>query len=186
MTADFDSLEDKIINVFIYDSASPYCFCSLFQWRFFTELSAAIFLVDISPLSQLHHVVELDCSHNQLTACLQLDPHPLNLRRADFSFNAITEIPDLTKFTCLETLILDSKSCYTLRCLTNLLSLRVVRTVKARTYMGSSFSQWPFRMTNNEHHSALIQHKIKLYICLTTIGTSLKTRRGINNVIHTK
>ena len=54
-------------------------------------------------------MIELDCSHNQLTQCLALDPPPKNLRYVDSSFNAITEIPDLSAYTCLEHLNLDSK-----------------------------------------------------------------------------
>lgn len=69
---------------------------------------SVLFFSDISALSSLHHLLELDCSHNQLKECLALDPAPRNLRKADCSFNSIEVIPDLSVFECLESLNLDS------------------------------------------------------------------------------
>lgn len=82
--------------------------CEQLTFSVTAPITFPVDLVDIKALSSLHHMIELDCSHNQLTECLALEPAPANLRYADCSFNAIAAIPDLSAYGCLEHLNLDS------------------------------------------------------------------------------
>ena len=53
------------------------------------------------------YLLELDASHNQITNLLDFAP-PKNLKVADFSYNQIDEIPDLSCHHYLTSLSLDS------------------------------------------------------------------------------
>jgi Leucine-rich repeat (LRR) protein len=52
------------------------------------------------------HLLELDASHNKIETLLDFIP-PKNLKTADFSYNLITELTDLSAHHCLTSLILD-------------------------------------------------------------------------------
>ena len=52
------------------------------------------------------YLLELDASHNKLTAVLDFNP-PKNLKIADFSYNHIEEMGDLSAHHYLMKLVLD-------------------------------------------------------------------------------
>ena len=62
---------------------------------------------DLSALSYMPYLLELDASHNLLTHLLDFAP-PKNLKSADFSFNEIEEMGDLSDHHYLTKLVLDN------------------------------------------------------------------------------
>jgi len=57
-------------------------------------------LTDLSSLSTMNCLIELDASHNRLPALLDFTA-PFGLRYANFSHNEIDELPDLSRYTHL-------------------------------------------------------------------------------------
>ena len=64
-------------------------------------------LPDLSPLSNLPHLLALDASHNCISVMLDFTP-PLNLQDVDLSFNQLTTMGDLSAHHALKKLVLDS------------------------------------------------------------------------------
>lgn len=64
------------------------------------------FLSDLSPLSSLQYMLILDVSHNKLTKLLDFTP-PKNLKEANFGYNEIEEMTDLSAYHYLTVLNLD-------------------------------------------------------------------------------
>lgn len=62
---------------------------------------------DLSPLNTMKHLLFLDASHNKLKNVMDFSA-PHNLMEANFSFNEIEEICDLSQHRCLTKLNLSS------------------------------------------------------------------------------
>lgn len=73
------------------------------------------FSSDLSPLSSLQYMLILDVSHNKLTRLLDFTP-PKNLKEANFGYNEIEEMADLSAYHYLTVLNLD-RILYTLNTL---------------------------------------------------------------------
>lgn len=73
------------------------------------------FSSDLSPLSSLQYMLILDVSHNKLTKLLDFMP-PKNLKEANFGYNEIEEMADLSAYHYLTVLNLD-RILYTLNTL---------------------------------------------------------------------
>lgn len=82
------------------------------------KIEFLFFLSDLTPLGKMPYLLELDASNNKVTSLLDFEP-PLNLKSVNLSFNAITEMADLSAHHYLQTLILDSKTgiCSILTCM---------------------------------------------------------------------
>jgi Leucine-rich repeat (LRR) protein len=65
-------------------------------------------LKDLSPLSELRYLLNLNVSNNKLEKLFDFLP-PNNLKEANFAFNEISEIGQLTDYHYLQTLILNRK-----------------------------------------------------------------------------
>ncbi|XP_004398032.1 PREDICTED: leucine-rich repeat and guanylate kinase domain-containing protein [Odobenus rosmarus divergens] len=62
---------------------------------------------DLSCVSCMPYLLELNASHNKLTTFFNFKP-PRNLKKVDFSYNQISEMCDLSAYQALTKLILDS------------------------------------------------------------------------------
>ena len=62
---------------------------------------------DLSALSYMPYLLELDASHNLLGHLLDFAP-PKNIKSANFSFNQIEEMGDLSEHHYLTKLVLDN------------------------------------------------------------------------------
>uniref|UniRef100_A0A8C7EX42 Leucine-rich repeat and guanylate kinase domain-containing protein n=1 Tax=Neovison vison TaxID=452646 RepID=A0A8C7EX42_NEOVI len=62
---------------------------------------------DLSCVSCMPYLLELNASHNKLTTFFNFKP-PKNLKKVDFSYNQISEMRDLSEYQTLTKLILDN------------------------------------------------------------------------------
>ncbi|XP_075413513.1 leucine-rich repeat and guanylate kinase domain-containing protein [Tenrec ecaudatus] len=62
---------------------------------------------DLSCVSYMPYLLELNASQNRLTAFFKFNP-PRNLKKVDFSYNQISEMTDLSAYQALTKLILDN------------------------------------------------------------------------------
>lgn len=67
---------------------------------------ADVCISDLAPLSSLQYMLILDVSHNKLTKLLDFTP-PKNLREANFGYNEIEEMTDLSAYHYISSLNLD-------------------------------------------------------------------------------
>jgi len=74
--------------------------------------------LDLSPLSNLQYLLTLDASHNKITQLLDFEP-PKNLKEVDMSYNAITEMSDLSSHHYLMKLNLDCILCQIIQIITS-------------------------------------------------------------------
>lgn len=79
----------------------------LFQQLIFIMSILLLSIPDLSPLGNMPYLLELDVSHNQISSLLQFKA-PKNLKSADFSFNNIEDMPDLSAHHYLQKLVVDS------------------------------------------------------------------------------
>uniref|UniRef100_A0A8D0BRM0 Leucine rich repeats and guanylate kinase domain containing n=1 Tax=Salvator merianae TaxID=96440 RepID=A0A8D0BRM0_SALMN len=64
---------------------------------------------DLSCVTYMPHLLELDASHNELTTYFGFKP-PKNLQVVNFSYNMITKMTDLSAYQSLRKLILDNNN----------------------------------------------------------------------------
>lgn len=67
---------------------------------------ADVCISDLAPISSLQYMLILDVSHNKLTKLLDFTP-PKNLREANFGYNEIEEMTDLSAYHYISSLNLD-------------------------------------------------------------------------------
>ena len=76
---------------------------------YFRKINKFFCFLDLSALGELSYLLTLNVSNNEIERLIDFLP-PYNLKEANFSFNKIEEIGNLTNFHYLQTLELNSKS----------------------------------------------------------------------------
>ena len=66
-----------------------------------------IFIVDLSALSNMPYLLDLDVSHNRIPSLLDFQP-PKNIQIVNMSYNLIEEMTDISKHHFLSSLTLDN------------------------------------------------------------------------------
>ena len=92
----------KVSSLCIHQMSKNLLFYILYLVLFFLPIIA-----DLSPLSNMPYLLELDASHNQIHKLLDFTP-PKNLKVVDLSFNQIIAMSDLSAHHYLMKLNLDS------------------------------------------------------------------------------
>ncbi|KAJ7329351.1 hypothetical protein JRQ81_015525 [Phrynocephalus forsythii] len=136
---------------------------------------------DLTCVSHMPYLLELDASHNELATYFDFQP-PLNLQVANFSYNAIPEMRDLSAYQSLTKLILDDNNITEIRGLERCHSLTFLSLANNKITAITGLKNLPIQtlcLKSNLIERAVGLEELKVLQVLDLSGNQIRSLEGL-------